>query len=362
MYKQSFLLPLFLWPFLMSVVCLSEEITFGATLGLTGAFSKYSTQARYGMQLAVEDINAAGGINGKPVRLVVEDFGDLDLKRAVSGIRKLISFDKAQVYFSLFIEDSEVTVPISTSAPLFSMSVGCGARKCSSNLGKYHVRAATSHDKIIETLVQYAQRENVKHACIIAAEATYFGGYGRYIEELSKRAGQQVTYVSVPYTNEDFREIAVRFKNEQCDAIYPWITFGSISSFYRRLRELGSKAILFGLVETEDPAILGVAGPASEGVVFARFKVGSDAFQQRFKQRFGEPVSRPAVPAYDGVRLVAKLISQVGTNAVALRAAINDVKAYPATNGLISFTPEGEREGEDIELMQIVNAKAVPLE
>lgn len=339
----------------------AEDLKIGTTLTLTGAYSTYGQQALHGIELAIEEANAKGGVGGRKVKLLVEDTGTYDLKLAVTAARKLITVDKVEVFLPMIVEDSEVVVPLTSKVPLLSMVVGCGARKCGSNLGKYNVRAPSSHDQIVERLVAHTQQSDVKHSCIIAAEATYFEGYGRYIEELLKKAGQKVTYEAVPLSaTDDYREIATRFKRDNCDAIFSWISIGSSGAFFKRIRESGSKALILGVVESDDPSILSVAGPAAEGVVFARFSIGTKEFQERFKKRFGVEVSRPAIPSYDGVKLLLELIDKVGSTPDALRAEIVKTKNRPAENGVMTYTEEGERVGEEVQLMRIVGG--VPVE
>jgi branched-chain amino acid transport system substrate-binding protein len=347
--------------FLFGSGVLAEELKIGTIAMLTGAYSTYGRQALQGAQLAIDEVNEKGGVNGRPVRLFVEDVGTYGLSQAATATRKLIDKDKVEVLLPLIIEDSEVVVPITSKVPLFTMALGCGARKCGFNVGKYHVRAPASHDLIIQKLMEFSRAQNVKRACIIAAEATYFEGYGRYIEQLSKEAGQEVVYSSVPLSNtDDQRSIAAQFRKNNCDAIFSWIPIGSLGPFFRRVREGGSKAQLFGIVETDDPQILSSAGPAAEGVVFARFNPGTGDFQSRYQAKFKELPTRPAAPSYDGVRILLELIGKVGTAPEALKSEFLKVHDREAVNGTIGFTIEGERIGEKVELMRIENG--VPVE
>lgn len=348
--------------FFASSLC-AEDFRVGATLSLTGPYAHYGSQALHGIEMAVDEINRNGGVNGKTVKLIVEDFGTLDLKRAAQSAQKLINKDKVDLFLPLIVEDSEVVVPLTTRAHLFTMVVGCGARKCGTSLGQYNVRAPSSHDTIIEKLVDHAVKRGMKHACIIAAQATYFEAYGRYIEELAKKNGATVSYEEVPLSNsEDYREIALKFNHEQCDAIFPWIPIGSSGAFFKRVRESKSPAQIYGIVETDDPGIISVAGKAAEGVIFANFSLGSEQFLKRYKERYHEVPSRPAVPAYDGVKLLLTLAGKVGTDPKKLLQAFKEVKDYPAENGIITYTETGERLGEKVQLMQIKNGAAVSLE
>lgn len=352
------------WPLIgaATTLCSADELRIGATLALSGAYSNYGRQALQGVLLAVEEVNAQGGVNGRQVKLIVEDEGTLNLRSALAAARKLVDVDKVEVLLPLIIEDSEVIVPFTSRKPLFTMAVGCGARKCGFNVGPYHVRAASSHDSIVEALIEYVKRQSVHRACIVAAESTYFEAYGRYIEELSRGAGFEVTYVGVPLSNsEDYREIAARFRKIACDVVFSWLPIGSVGGFFRRVRESGSKALLVGIVESDDPSVLATAGKAGHGVVFARFSLGSEHFLRRYVARFNEQPSRPALPSYDGVKLLLELIRQVGTDPRKLRDAITNVKGRPAENGTMTYTSEGERLGEAVQLMQIVDGTPVEL-
>lgn len=342
-------------------VC-ADDLRIGTTLALSGAYSTYGRQALQGIQIAVEDVNAQGGVNGRKVKLIVEDEGTLDLRAALTAARKLVDLDKVEVLLPLIIEDSEVIVPFTSKKRVFTMAVGCGARKCGFNVGPYHVRAPSSHDTIIEILMAYVRTQNARRACIVAAEATYFEAYGRYIEELLKAANYDVTYVGVPLSNsEDYRGIATKFMNAKCDVIFSWLPIGSIGGFFRRVRESGSKSLLVGIVESDDPGVLKAAGDAANGVIFARFSLGSQDFLRRYVARFNEQPSRPALPSYDGVKLLLELIGKVGTDPNRLKEAFVAVKDRPAENGTMTYTGEGERLGETVQLMKIVDGKPVEL-
>lgn len=344
---------------LLALPARADEIKIGTTLSLTGAYANYGRNALHGIELAIEEVNKVGPNH---FTLVVEDFGSMDLKRAASAIRKFVSLDKIQIYLPLIVEDAEVTVPFASTVPLFSMAVGCGARKCSSNIGKYLVRAPASHDGVIDRLADYSKRKGLQNICVIGAESTYYNGYSDYITERSRAQGQKVNLQRVPWSNsEDYRAVATRFSHEKCDGVYAWIPIGSAANFFRRLRENGYSGVIFSGVETDDPVILEGAGAAGEGVVFARFAMASSAFIKRWEERFGEPLLRPGVPAYDGTKLLLETVNRVGTDATKLYQGITQLRDAPATNGTITYTAEGERLGETIELMKVSGGKVVPV-
>ena len=70
-----------------------DEITLGSIQDLSGPLAGFGKQARLGMMLAVDEINETGGINGRKIKLLVEDSG-YDPKKAVLAAQKLVNQDK----------------------------------------------------------------------------------------------------------------------------------------------------------------------------------------------------------------------------------------------------------------------------
>jgi branched-chain amino acid transport system substrate-binding protein len=91
----------------------SDEIKIGAILPLTGEAAEYGEDAKLGIDLAVEEINAAGGINGKMIQVVYED-SQATPSQGVAAIQKLITVDKVPVIIGAMA--SSVTLAIAPIA------------------------------------------------------------------------------------------------------------------------------------------------------------------------------------------------------------------------------------------------------
>ena len=79
----------------------TEPIKIGATLALTGNLAYIGEAERNGLNLATDEINSKGGINGRPIKLVIED-NQGDAKNAVTDITKLLNIDNVDIVFSAF--------------------------------------------------------------------------------------------------------------------------------------------------------------------------------------------------------------------------------------------------------------------
>ncbi|MEK6963963.1 MAG: ABC transporter substrate-binding protein [Nanoarchaeota archaeon] len=92
-----------------------DTIKFGAVLPLTGSNAFYGNYAKAGITLATEDINQAGGINGKRLEIVIEDSGG-DKARANLAVQKLIDTDQVQGLFTVTTPMSGVLAPVAESS------------------------------------------------------------------------------------------------------------------------------------------------------------------------------------------------------------------------------------------------------
>ena len=328
-------------------------LRIGATLTLTGPASLWGHHAQQALQLAVDEVNAAGGVAGRQLELYVEDFGNMDLKKARSAAEHLLEVKKVEIVLPSFIEDCEVIVPRLTRLPMFSMAIGCGGMECAGVLGPYHTRATANDKALVDKLLDHAQKRHIEQLCIVSAEASYFLPYGHYARDSWKsRTGRAAKYESIPWDMDDLRPIASKFKAAGCDAVVSWIAIPQTASFLRRLREVGVHAPVYGPTYLDDPAITGPAGSALDGAIIAKQQAGTPEFIRLYQGKFGEHPNRPAATSYDAIKLLASLIPQVGTNAGALRNAVAATQNYSGASGTMSYLPDGERKSEAVELYE----------
>jgi len=93
------------------------DIKIGGTFALTGSLAYIGSAEMHGIEMAIEDINKDGGINGRKIKLLAEDNGG-DVKNAVSSVQKLISVNKADVIYSAFTHVTKAVTPIASEAKI----------------------------------------------------------------------------------------------------------------------------------------------------------------------------------------------------------------------------------------------------
>lgn len=151
-----------------------EPVKIGATLALTGNLSYLGEAERNGLVLAAEEINANGGISGRPIKLIVED-NQGDAKNAVTNVNKMISLDKADVLVSAF---SHITNAIKTIAAdnnkvmLYIASIREVAQENKLFFRDYW--DAGDHGKALADLVNSKGYKSVNYLTEISGAATSF--------------------------------------------------------------------------------------------------------------------------------------------------------------------------------------------
>ncbi|MHA1114158.1 MAG: ABC transporter substrate-binding protein, partial [Alphaproteobacteria bacterium] len=102
----------------------AETYKIGAIMAMTGAASFYGTIMTRGAQLAIDEINAAGGINGNMLELVIEDHKGGKPQPAVSGMNRMISLQKVQAVLSSFSPPTLAIAPIADEKGILVLNGG----------------------------------------------------------------------------------------------------------------------------------------------------------------------------------------------------------------------------------------------
>jgi len=159
-----------------------EPVRLGALLSVTGNPANGLT-AQTGYKMAVDEINAAGGILGRKVEMIVADDAN-DPTQAVTSVKRLISRDRIQIMVGPMVSQSTLAVaPVLTEARVANVSVS-GSSAITAKVAPYHFSLFTSIQGVAMAMVEHAQR-NLKAKSI--AILTDTGSQGKAaLEELQR--------------------------------------------------------------------------------------------------------------------------------------------------------------------------------
>ncbi len=321
-------------------------ISIGVIANLTGSDVPSSVDMVRGVQLATEQINTGGGINGKQIKLIVED-SEYRPQAGIEAATKL--FDVNQVPAAIVFGGSSVTLPIAEmAAPKGRIILNTSAS--SSKLGNFAGTLFSTlplDDIVGKELGAYAAKMGAKTAAFIVPNNTFGTGLMEAAAASYTAAGGKVLR-KIIYTEgqPDYRPDLQPLQEAKPDAIISAGYGDDTRTVFKAARELGIVAPWY----VAYPSIFTVEQPAwMEGKLSGIDNGGlSGSVSQQIKADYtrkftGEP--RPHYYyAYDAMMLLARSMQQAGIDTAAIKAALpSAAKGYDGATGRIEWDARGQR-------------------
>jgi branched-chain amino acid transport system substrate-binding protein len=290
-----------------------ESYKIGAILAMSGAANEYGRVMSQGIQLAVDEINAAGGIDGIPLEAVIEDHKSGVAKEGVAALNKMINLDGVQAVLTSFSAPTLAIAPIADEKKILLLNGGgvsaalVGAskymfhnRSLAADLG----RAALRHAKELE-LVRMSQlvwKNDAGESLEAEAEAFW------------KTQGGEIgatEYIEIGASNID-TQIA-KLRASRPDFVALWLFSPEPGLALKRLREFGYDKPIIGIEYTPD--IQKAAGDATQGFEYTSDYFTptdefpwSKKFAEAYEAKYGEAPEMYAANYYENVYVVAESI------------------------------------------------------
>ncbi|MDP6294258.1 MAG: penicillin-binding protein activator [Candidatus Woesearchaeota archaeon] len=349
--------------FLMLAACtihgavpgVSEPVRVGALAPLTGSLSYFGEEMRKGFDLAAEEINEQGGVNGKLLQLVYEDT-KCDITPTVTALNKLRHIDDVAAFLGPFCGSSiEITAKFAEKENL----IGITSETNFGKLGPTYFSTKSLLEKQMRTLAEHAYKAGMRTVGIIYFDNLYgVKNKEHFAHYFTNQGGSIVgTESFLPWENPDYRTMITKMKN--ADAIF--IVWGSAGEVINQIRELGSKATILGIEGIDNPDTLRIAENNAEGIVSAKEEKGTDAvFASRWEARYHEEPTMWARDAYDSAHLMAHLFNACGSEETECAAdRMINLKNYQSVAGPITFNPQTWDTGKDYYITTVRDGQAV---
>jgi branched-chain amino acid transport system substrate-binding protein len=328
-------------------------------------------EVRYteGLDLAVDEVNAAGGVNGRRVRLVrFDDHGSVDEGRLVA---QRIAADPDVVAVIGHLQ-SYVTVPaaaIYDLSGLVLLSPSSTDPELTSH-GYTRVFRMTFTDKAAgRQLAQFAAERRLRRVAIYYLRNTYGRELANAFEERANEIG--ITIVarrsydpSDSVTTRTFEPIVKEWKTLDMDAIFLAGEVPSAGFFIAKAREAGLKATILGPDAMSSPALMRVSGSAAEGtIVGATFHPGEpraevQRFAAAFAKRYGVPPDSGSAAGYDAVRLLVDAMQRAHSSVpTEIAKALHATRDWPGVTGRVTFDDQGDAVGTRLVKLRVRNGR-----
>lgn len=328
-----------------------DTIKIGANLELSGAVASYGTSEADAIDLAVEEINAEGGIDGKQIELIKVD-NKSDAAEATSAAIKLTSQDKVVAIIGAATSGAsvaQVQIATDTKTPMISPS-GTSTTVTVGDDGK--VNPFTFRTAFIDPFqgtvaANFATNElKVKTAAVYADNASDYakGLAASFIKDFEAAGGTIVAEESYVAKDTDFRSTLTRIKSSNPEFVFIPGYYEEVGLIVKQARELGITVPLMGADGWDSPTIVDLAGADALNNTFIITAYSADdpdgkakAFAESFSKKYGkEPNSFNAL-GYDSVYLLKDAIERAGsTDGTKIKEAIEATDQLELVTGLYS--------------------------
>ena len=348
-----------------------EQITIyriGALLPTTGEAEGYGQQVKHGLTLAMDEINAAGGIQGKKIDIFFDD-EESNEQKAVQKATSMISNSRVPLIIGGVTSNVALAlIPVCQQKQVVLLSPSASSPKLS-GISEYFFRNYPSDTAEGRVMADYAVRKmGIKKIAILYLDKEYGQGLTSVFKQEFTSLGGVVSY------EQGYREGATDFaayvkemKFAAPDAVYLPGYYTEVAWILRELKkqEVTSEVISSGGMGS--PRILEMAAEEAEGVVFPQAPYDTNStnpvvqkFTSNYKSKFYTEPDVYAAYAYDALKMVAAAIEKCGEKYPQdLRARLADLAGFHGVTGDVTFGPKGD---VDItpHILQVTGGQFVP--
>ncbi|QEL22848.1 amino acid ABC transporter substrate-binding protein [Bosea sp. F3-2] len=325
------------------------DITIGATVPITGPLSLTGKQYHNALQMAEKDINAAGGINGRKIKIVFEDT-QASNGTAVNAFMKLAQEVKSPFYFlsSYSTQNLAVSPEVKKVAAPVMYAGGADVIAEAGNEWMFRVRPADLVSA--RGMVEAAQLLKAKKPGIIFIQNDFGQGGAQVAAKQFEALGTPIVGMEAyGQTDKDFSAQIISLRGKGADVILLFNYPQDGALFLRQAKMLGLKLPLVTSSSALVPAVMQLISASDLenvwGVVDAHMDVSAGDrmkdFIDRYKKTFGIDPDPYGLAYYDGALIMAEGMRKVGLEPKALRDWLAALRNWQGIGHVYSFDEKG---------------------
>jgi len=342
-----------------------EPIKIGQFASITGKEASLGQSSNNGTMMAIDDLNAAGGVLGRPLLLVTEDTQSKPGETA-TVVKKLISRDKVIALLGEVASSRSLeAAPIAQAAKIPMISPASTNPKVTET-GAYIFRTCFIDPFQGPVMARFA-RERLKAkrvALVVSNSSAYSIGLAKFFREaFVANGGTIVLEQKYSEGDKDFKAQLTAIKAAGVDAVFNPGYYNEGALIVRQARDLGLTLPIFGADSWEAEALIELGGKAVEGAYLCSHYSPEDPsprvqkFVAAYRQRFGSTPDSNASLGYDSVLVLVDAIRRAGTTERgALREAIATTRDFMAVTGKITIDSE-RNASKNAVIIQVKNGK-----
>jgi branched-chain amino acid transport system substrate-binding protein len=332
-----------------------EAIVIGAIVSITGPNSALGVQEQNVLQMMETNINAAGGVLGRPLKIVIED-DKSDSKEAVTAANKLIDEDKVVALIAATGSASTLAVkPITAAKPLPQVAMAAANDVTDQAPADWIWRTPQKDAMAVARALTYISSTLKVKKIAVLNDSNAFGSSGATeIANTASNYGLEVVATETYETADtDMTAQLTKIKGSNPEALIVWGTNPGPALAAKNMKQLGMTIPYIGSHGIANKSFIDLAGDAAEGVVFpagrllvpssitdpAQKKVTDDfiaAYQAAYDGNSPNPFGGYA---FEAISLLVNAITKAGsTDAAALQSALNATQGFVMPDGVYNYS------------------------
>lgn len=328
----------------------SDVIKIGGIGPLSGPNSTYGISVKEGADLLAEEINAAGGINGKKVEFIFED-DQSDNTVAASAFNKLVDKDGVCAILGGVTSGTTLAIAPNSTNKKIPMITPTGTEPTITNVGgDFMFRGCFVDSFQGEILAKYTKEKLGKTttAVLYNSSSDYSKGIANaYKETLEKNGGQVLEFLSYGSDKEtDFKAQLTKIKSANPDVIILPDYYNVVGLIAKQARDMGITSQFLGGDGWESEELTKIGGTAVDGAIYINHYYAEDTdenvknFVDSYTKKYNKTPDCFAALSYDTAKILVKAIEKANsTDGTAIKDALAGMEINSVT-GNIKFNEE----------------------
>ena len=336
----------------------ADPVRIGTILSVSGPAAFLGQDMKDGTELAVEEINASGGIDGRKIEWIFYD-AQSQPQQAIAEARRLLSNDAVDIIVGGG-SMSGIALAISPMAEAakipFVSTEGASAIVNPVADHRWSFKSTVDDYLVLHRAADYFDKKGLRKIALLADTSGFGQGATEQLKIVAKERNLEVIYASFTPSDTDLVPQLSRIRDAGAQAIVCWTVTPAGVVFLKQAQQLGlgEKLTLIHSYGFVTGKYMELAGSAAEGLLLLsqKFVVGdqlpdADPVKQKiavltenFKRRFNRVPNQFVAQTYDAMYLAKTALVKGGSDREQVRQALEQIREYRCASGIFSFSPE----------------------
>lgn len=338
----------------------AKTIRLGAIIPLTGPGAVVGTQEMRGIQFAIDEVNAKGGVQGDKLEVLYED-NQAKPDQSVLSFNKLVDLQHVPAIFTGYSGPSLAMAPLATRKKVLLINAGAQSDKLRT-ASPYLVNTLPSTGDEVTVLSKWLIGQGKKTAAVLYEnDAAGIGGRDDFIKDFKKAGGTILAQEPVQFGQTDYRPALLKLSGSKPDVLFVSITAG-MPPLADQIHQMKPNFLVAGTSFFADPQA--IASPSAEGFVHSQVQISAPPeLSAAFEKKYGADMDFFARQYYNAAQIVVTVLDKLATEkkpvtGQSMHDALFEIKTF---HGLIPMTFSSNTATVPIAINEFKGGKDVPI-